>query len=73
MCETFNCLSRPHNMQVATQGYLSNQTEVTKSSPESTREVSGVVLLWAGGARAPQYFAQTIVKVGFGPPQYLRQ
>ena len=39
MCETFNCLSRPHNMQVATQGYLSNQIKVTKSSPESTREV----------------------------------
>ena len=34
---------------------------------------SGVVLLWAGGARAPQYLSQTIVKVGFGPPQYLRQ
>ena len=32
---------------------------------------SGVVLLSARGG--PQYLAQTIVKVGFGPPQYLRQ
>ena len=35
--------------------------------------VSVVVLLWAGGARAPQYLAHTIVKVGIGPPKYLRQ
>ena len=32
--------------------------------------ISGVVLLRAGG---PQYLAQIIVKVGFGPPQYVGQ
>ena len=29
---------------------------------------SGVVLLWAGGARAPPIFGSDIVKVRFGPP-----
>ena len=38
--------------------------------PQNLKHNSGVVLLWAGGG---QYFAQTIAKVGFGPPQYLRR
>ena len=31
-------------------------------------ECRGVVLLWAGGPRPPQYLALTKVKVGLGPP-----
>ena len=33
-----------------------------------------VIWAWGGGGRPPpQYLAQTIVKVGFEAPQYLRQ
>ena len=37
---------------------------------------SSVVLLWAGGARALPIIGsdhKSIIKVGFGPPKYLRQ
>ena len=39
---------------------------------ELARGNRGVVILWAGGggARAPYFLAQTIVKVGLGPSTF---